>query len=131
VHCGQTRQGGYRLLTPREVLNQRFPGLWMPLASLKGDFVLDGELVALDSQGRPSFQLMQNSLSQELPIYCYVFDLLNKNGQLLVNLPLSGRRELLESLLSAARDPLRLSPLLQVPSDQILEAVRNRVWKAS
>jgi bifunctional non-homologous end joining protein LigD len=103
----------------------------MPLASLKGDFVLDGELVALDSQGRPSFQLMQNSLSQELPIYCYVFDLLNKNGQLLVNLPLSGRRELLESLLSAARDPLRLSPLLQAPSDQILEAVRNRVWKAS
>jgi ATP-dependent DNA ligase len=28
------------------------------LASLEGDFVLDGELVALDSQGRPSFQLL-------------------------------------------------------------------------
>ena len=36
------------------------------IASLEGDFVLDGELVALDSQGWTSFQLMQNSLSQSL-----------------------------------------------------------------
>jgi bifunctional non-homologous end joining protein LigD len=43
----------------------------------------------------------------------------------LVNLPLSRRRELLESLLGAPRDPLRLSPLLQAPSGQILEAVRK------
>jgi hypothetical protein len=34
-------------------------------------------------------------------------------------------RELLESLLTAAKDPLRLSPLLQAPSGQILEAVRR------
>ena len=45
----------------KKVLNRRFPGV---VASLEGDFVLDGELVALDSQGRPSLQLMQNSLSQ-------------------------------------------------------------------
>jgi ATP-dependent DNA ligase len=30
--------------------------------SIGSDFVLDGELVALDSQGKPSFQLPQNSL---------------------------------------------------------------------
>jgi hypothetical protein len=42
----------------------------------------------------------------------------------LVNLPLSRRRELLESLLGAPRDPLRLSPLLQAPSG-LLEAVRK------
>ena len=94
-------------------------------ASLEDDFVLDGELAALDSLGRPSFQLLQNSLSKDLTIYCYAFDLLNKNGEPLVNLPLSGRRELLESLLSAPTDPLRLSPLLQASSDQILEAVRK------
>ena len=94
-------------------------------ASLEGDFVLDGELVALDSQGRPSFQLLQNSLSQEIPIYCYAFDLLNKNGDTLVNSPLPGRREMLEKLLPAPKDPLRLSPLLQAPSGEILEAVRK------
>jgi ATP-dependent DNA ligase len=43
----------------------------------------------------------------------------------LVNLPFSRRRELLESPLAAADDPLRVSPLLQAPSTQVLEAVRK------
>ncbi len=109
----------------KKVLNRRFSSVVEPLASLKGDFVLDGELIALDSQGRPSFQLLQNSLSQSLLIYFYAFDLLNENGKLLVKLPLSRRRESLEILLAAPKDPLRLSPLLQAPSGEILEAVRK------
>ena len=114
-----------------KVLNRRFPGVVEAFVSLKGDFVLDGELVALYSQGRPSFQLMQNSLSQSLPIYCYASALLHRNGELLVKLPLSRRRELLEDLLSASKDPLRLSPLLQAPSDQVLEAGASSAWRAS
>ena len=90
----------------QKVLNRRFPGVVEALASLEGDFVLDGELVALDSQGRPSFQILQNSLSHELPTYFYAFDLLNRNGELLVKLPLSRRRELLEDLLAAPKDPV-------------------------
>ena len=43
----------------RKVLNRRFPGVVEAFASLEGDFVLDGELVALDSQGRPSFLLLR------------------------------------------------------------------------
>ena len=69
-----------------KVLNKRFPGVVEALASLEGDFVLDGELVALDPQGRPSFQLLQNNLSRALPVYFYAFDLLNRNGELLVEL---------------------------------------------
>ena len=67
---------------------------------------------------------MQRSLSQSLPIHFYGFDLLNRNGELLVNLPLSRRRELLESLLTAPKDPLRLSPLLRASAGEVLEAVR-------
>ena len=40
----------------KKVLNRRFPGVVQALASLEGDFVLDGELVALDSQGGPPFK---------------------------------------------------------------------------
>jgi ATP-dependent DNA ligase len=40
-------------------------------------------------------------------------------------LPLSSRRPALEKLLAASKDPLRLSPLLQAPSGEILEAVRK------
>jgi ATP-dependent DNA ligase len=35
------------------------------------------------------------------------------------------RRALLHSMLSASKDPLRLSPLLRAPSGQVLEAVRK------
>ena len=70
------------------MLNERFPKVVEMLSLLKGDFVLDGELVAIDSQGKPSFQLLQDSLSQSLAIYFYAFDLLNRNGEWLVNLPL-------------------------------------------
>jgi ATP-dependent DNA ligase len=43
----------------------------------------------------------------------------------LLNLPIEGRRKLLENLLTAPEDPLRLSPLLQASAGQILEAVRK------
>ena len=87
--------------------------------------MLDGELVAFDAQGRPSFQLLQNNLSRALPVYFYAFDLLNRNGELLVDMPIERRRELLGSMLAAPEDPLRLSPLLRAPSSQIIEAVRK------
>ena len=95
------------------------------LASLDGDFVLDGELVALDSKGRPSFQILQNNLSRTLPVYFYCFDLLNRDGETLVSSPIEQRRDLLHRIVAAPEDPLRLSPLLQASSGQVLEAVRK------
>jgi ATP-dependent DNA ligase len=107
------------------VLNGRFPNVVDALASLDGDFVPDGELVALDSRGRPSFQLLQNNISRTLPVYFYAFDLLNRDGELLPNLSIERRRELLVSVLAEPVDPLRSSPLLRAPSRQVLEAVRK------
>jgi ATP dependent DNA ligase domain len=108
-----------------KVLNKRFQNVVEALASLRGEFVLDGELVAFDPQGRPSFQHLQNNLSRALPVYFYAFDLLNRDGELLVNLPIERRRELLGRMLPEPEDPLRLSPLLRAPSGQVLEAVRK------
>ena len=107
----------------KEVINRRFPSVVETLASLGTDFVLDGELVAFDQEGKPSFQLLQSKLSREL--YLYAFDLLNREKQLLLNLPLERRRELLHRLLSAPQDPVRLSPIFHAQSEQVLEAVRK------
>ena len=115
----------------KKVLNKRFPSVVEALASLEGNFVLDGELVALDSQGRPSFQLLQNNLSRALPVYFYAFDLLNRNGKLLVDLPIERRRELLERMLAEPEDPLRLSPLLRALRERFLSRCASSVWKAS
>jgi bifunctional non-homologous end joining protein LigD len=109
----------------KKVLNKRFPRVVEALSSIGSDFVLDGELVALDSQGRPSFQILQNNLSRDLPVYFYFFDLLNRDGETLASVPIERRRDLLHSMFAAPKDPLRLSPLLQAPSGQVLEAVRK------
>src|SRR4029450_7500526 len=60
----------------QKVLNRRFPGVVDALASVEGDFVLDGELVVLDRQGRPSFQLLQGAAPAP---YFYAFDILNRD----------------------------------------------------
>jgi ATP-dependent DNA ligase len=64
-------------------------------------------------------------LSRSLPVYFYCFDLLNLDGETFMTLPIERRRALLHSMFSASKDPLRLSPLLGAPSDQILEEVRK------
>ncbi len=109
----------------QRVLNERFPKIVDALASLDGDFVLDGELVAFDPQEKPSFQLLQNDQSPTLPVYFYAFDLLNRDSESLLSWPIERRCQSLDDLLRARKDPLRLSQRLQAPSGHILEAVRK------
>ena len=125
--CIAVKRGSEVMLFSRnqKVLNKRFPGVVEALASLEGDFVLDGELVALDPQGRPSFQILQNNLSRTLPVYFYAFDVLNRDGESLLHVPIERRRDLLGRMLPEPEDPLRLSPLLQASSGEVLQAVRK------
>jgi bifunctional non-homologous end joining protein LigD len=109
----------------RNVLNDRFPNIVEALRSIDGDFVLDGEIVALDEQGRPSFQLLQSARSPLLSAYFYIFDLLNQDGEALHGETIERRRERLSGLLPESVDPLRLSPLLRASAGRILEEVRK------
>jgi len=82
--------------------------------------ILDGEIVALDEQGRPSFSLMQQRTGvgeggrrirrtrDDIPVVYYVFDLLYLDGYNLMRVDLEKRKELLASIL-APGDCLRLS----------------------
>lgn len=106
-------------------LDARFPGLARALAGLEGDFVLDGEAVALDAQGRPSFQQLQNSGTAEAAVHFFAFDLLHREGDDLLDRPWSERRERLQELCATAEPPLHLSPLLSGEPDDILLAVRD------
>ena len=109
----------------KKKLNERFPEIVEGIAKLPGDFLIDGEIVALDEKGRPAFQLLQNSASVEVPTFFYAFDLLNRAGEDLLNVPIENRREALNHLLGAPDEPLRLSPLLQAPASEILGAVKK------
>src|SRR5437868_10113760 len=76
--------------------------------------ILDGEIVALDEEGRSSFSLMQQRTgltsgekrrtpNRSLPIVYYVFDLLYADGYSLLRVDLEKRKELLAAILEPSR----------------------------
>jgi bifunctional non-homologous end joining protein LigD len=72
------------------------------------DCILDGEVCALDERGRSSFSAMQQG-KPDTPIVYYVFDVLEADGEPLLELPLEQRRERLERLLDRRSKTVRLS----------------------
>jgi bifunctional non-homologous end joining protein LigD len=107
------------------VLNSRYPNVVEALSRFTADFAIDGEIVALDEKGRPSFQMLQNYQNRPLPVFFYAFDLLNHDGEDLTAKPIEERRAQLHDLLGTVTDPIRLSPLLEASADQVLDAVRK------
>src|SRR5262245_47328174 len=74
----------------------RYSGVLRGLAGLPPETIVDGEVVALDEDGRPSFNLLQNHASGDVPIVFFVFDVLMLRGRDLTRESLVARRELLE-----------------------------------
>jgi bifunctional non-homologous end joining protein LigD len=72
------------------------------------DCVLDGEVCALDEEGRATFSAMQQGKPGTRYIYV-VFDLLEQEGQPLIDLPLTDRRERLRNLLDRRNRTVQLS----------------------
>jgi bifunctional non-homologous end joining protein LigD len=71
----------------------RFASIFRDLAAaFPADSVVDGELVALDSSGKPSLSLIQNSATSGVEIVFFACDLLRHAGNDLAQLPLSERR---------------------------------------
>jgi bifunctional non-homologous end joining protein LigD len=60
-------------------------------------FVLDGEIVALDTNGRSDFNALQHAGTRKFDMHFYAFDLLNLNGKRLLELPLHERQARLQS----------------------------------
>jgi DNA ligase D-like protein (predicted ligase) len=77
------------------VLNKKFGYIAEALSKLPDETVIDGELVAMDADGRSDFNMLQNFRSAESRIHYYAFDILMHNGKDVTQLPLSKRRELL------------------------------------
>jgi bifunctional non-homologous end joining protein LigD len=135
----EAKWDGYRLLVEADHgelrlrsrsgrdLTAEFP----QLRSLAGDLgehhvVLDGEVVALDASGVPSFSEMQNR-ARATRIEFRAFDLLYLDGRSLLRAKYRDRRKLLETLASAGG--LNVPDLLSGDGAEALEYSRERRWE--
>ena len=99
---------GYRAIAETDGKNTRlysrnglsfadaYPAVAEELRTIKRHMVLDGEIVAMDDEGRPDFQLLQHAGGEtKTPLTYHVFDLLELDGKDVTSLPLIERKELL------------------------------------
>jgi DNA ligase-1 len=102
-----------------------FPELASALRKLESAAVLDGEIVAWKDGRALAFNVLQQriarkrvtaSFQQEIPAVFLAYDLLYKDGELLLDTPLERRRALLEQALNGHSEPLLLSPQYEAPS---------------
>jgi bifunctional non-homologous end joining protein LigD len=111
-------------------LTARFPEITEAVRALPcRDGILDGEIVALDKQGRSSFQLLQMANmpgEPRAPLCFYVFDLLNLDGIDLMNFSLAKRKEILQALIKPAHEPIRFSADIRGNPEKLLEEIRQR-----
>jgi bifunctional non-homologous end joining protein LigD len=106
------KNGKVRLLSRRGLeITYQYPGLALELATLcKRDVVLDGEIIALNEEGRPSFQHLQQRMNltkradiaraeANVPAYYFIFDIMHADGYSLTGVKLIDRKPLLDQLI--------------------------------
>jgi bifunctional non-homologous end joining protein LigD len=105
-------------------ITRQFPEVTAAAALLAAESaVLDGEIVALDADGRPSFQALHHASTEGLSIVYYAFDLLYLNGRDLTGKPLDERRPALARLVKDSG--VLLSDPLPGTAHEIAAAVRG------
>ena len=114
-----------------------FAGKFPELAAMAGAFserplIVDGEVVVLDSKGRPSFGALQERLDRfgradpgKRPVTFVAFDLLYGNGRDLRREPLEARKAALEAILTGA-GPVMYSKHVIGDGRKLFELARER-----
>ena len=105
--------------------NRKYPVIRKALDAIPDETVIDGEIVATDELGRPSFNILQNYGASKAPILYYVFDLMILSGNDVMGESLESRRALLErEVLPKLADPIRYSPELNGSVTDLVQSVK-------
>src|SRR5215216_1018285 len=107
-------------------LSNNYPTITRAFSFLPDDTIVDGELVVLDDEGRPSFSDLHKSRFTPDALHFYVFDVLAYQGKDLRKLPLVARRMILETyVLKDMRDPVRLSAVFNTSPTRLIAAAKQ------
>ncbi len=110
-------------------LDGRFPEIVEAIKNLPvRECVIDGEVVALDEDGRSSFQLLQalEMEGRKAPLCFYVFDLLQLDGKSLLGVPLEQRKQGLAKICEGVGDVIRYSGEISGDVKPLLAEVKRR-----
>jgi len=113
---------GVTLWSRKENLfTEQFPHIARACERLPVGTLLDGEIVALDENGRVSFNLLQHHRSKAQALLLYIFDVLIYRGRSLLKVPLESRRELLSEIFKEGKAaPIALSETMPAnTADQV------------
>src|SRR3954468_24844227 len=103
----------------------RYADVMKGLAKLPDETVIDGEVIALDDDGRPSFNMLQNHGSAKAPVLYFVFDVMVLAGRDVMREPLETRRALLEKkILPRLGEPVRYAAPLEASLPVLIESVK-------
>jgi bifunctional non-homologous end joining protein LigD len=108
-------------------LTAAYPSVTMAAGRLDAkSAVLDGEVVALDPHGRPSFQALQHRGAHPgFAIVFYTFDLIHRDGRDLTRLSLIERKAQLAQVVAGSVSGILLSHVLEGSAADVARAVRN------
>src|SRR5262249_40967061 len=107
--------------------SRRYPAVVGGLAKLPDETVIDGEVVALDEDGRPSFNALQNHNSAGTSVFYYIFDVMVRAGRDVRAEALETRRDLLErKILPTLAEPVRYTGELKASLRDLVESVKRQ-----
>ena len=118
---------GVTLWSRRENLfTSQFAHIATACEQLPPDTLIDGEIVAIDDNGRVSFNLLQHHRSKAQAIVFYTFDVLIYRGRSVLDVPLYFRRELLHKILEDSKaNPIGLSENIEAAPKDLIRVVKE------
>ncbi|WP_209389328.1 ATP-dependent DNA ligase [Chryseobacterium sp. RR2-3-20] len=118
-----------------ELVTEQFPEIKEVVQNMKGNFVLDGEILAVKDQQVLNSNELQKRLNRktltkkmlaDIPIQVFVYDLLELEGNDLREKPISARRAMLEELLRNENpEKIRLSEVIEFENWEDLDQIRE------
>ncbi|WP_076068673.1 DNA ligase D [Sphingomonas montana] len=104
--------------------SDRFATIVTAAARLSGSALIDGEVVVLDKDGRPSFQALQAALKDGgAPLSFFAFDLLERDGRELAGLPNIERKAALADLFDGVAAPLHYADHILTKGEALFESL--------
>jgi ATP-dependent DNA ligase len=110
------------------LFTSQFPLIARACERLPTDTLLDGEIVAIDKNGRISFNLLQHHRSHAQALLFYAFDVIVHRGKSLVNAPLGKRRTVLNEIfedLGKNASPVCLSETIDATPRELIRVAKE------